>query len=69
MKLVGEKLVGEELAAEEIGPGVSTQFHHAVLSIKSLATSRRDESGVAGPLGPEEDQAFSGSETFQYSFM
>jgi hypothetical protein len=68
VKVVGEKLVGEELVGEEIRPGVPAEFHHAVLNIKSIATSRRDESGVAGPLGAEGDQTVAGSETFQYSF-
>lgn len=63
MKLVTEKLVGEE-----IRPSVSTEFHGATLSIKSIATSRRDESGVAGPLGAEVDRTIEDSETFQYSF-
>ena len=68
VKLVGEKLLGEELVGEEIRPGVPTEFHHVVLSIKSTATSRRDESGVAGLLGAEKDQSLSGSEMFQYAF-
>ena len=63
MKLVTEKLVGEE-----IRPSVSTEFHGATLSIKSIATSRRDESGVAGPLGAEVDRTIEDSETFQYSY-
>jgi hypothetical protein len=68
VKLIGEELIGEELVGEETRPGVSTESHHAVLSIKSTATSRHDESGVAGPLGAEGDQTVAGSEKFQYSF-
>lgn len=63
MKLVGEKLVGEE-----IRPSASAELRGAILSIKSIATSRRDESGGAGPLEPEVDQTITDSETFQYSF-
>lgn len=63
MKLVGEKLVGEE-----IRPSVSTEPRGAILSIRSIATSRRDESGGSGPLEPEVNQAIADSEMFQYSF-
>jgi hypothetical protein len=68
VKLVGEKLLGEELVGEEIRTGVPAELHHAVLNINSISSSRRDESGVARPLGAGGDQTFSGSEMFQYSF-
>lgn len=38
------------------------------MSIKSIATSRRDESGVAGSLGADVDETIADSETVQYSF-
>jgi len=62
------KLVDEKLVGEEIRPAPSTEFHGAVLGIKSIATSRRDESGVAGSLGAEVDRTISDTEVFQYSF-